>query len=275
MSLFKDLLNKLFVDEGNGEDEEVVFGELEDLVMEDPDLELKKQRKLEKQQRKLEKQTKHIEAKQKAIQEKIEQEAVEEEIHLDTVKEESLVVEEVQPEVVEVKDSFTNIEIEKKEVFIKKPVRSVPIQTIRKNDSEEYVYTPVISPYYGQSEKELKQVKEVKKSAAASLTKKEKELDPFGTIISPFFGKATIVEPKKEVKEEPKEQPKAVEPVKPVAMIIESEPEVNFVQNDDLEEQSLTLEQIIGKETKGDVEQISLFGDSELFVEPTPIEEGE
>ena len=69
-------------------------------------------------------------------------------------------------------------------------------------------------------------------------------------------------------KETPKVETKKVE-IKPVELFgqfpVESEPEVNYVVNDDLEERSMTLEEIIGKEEKGDIEQISLFGDGELL----------
>lgn len=263
MSMLKNLWNKLFVDDGMDEDEEIISGELEDLVMEDPDKTLKEKRKLEKQQKKLEK----LERKMKQYEE--EQFAQEKKVEVDTeVKEEKVMIEEVkQPteevvEPVEVKDSFVNIEIEKNDLFIKKAQRRPRSSMARFDESKEYVYAPVISPYYGQSEKETKQVKEVKKASTATLNaKKNKDIDPFSTIVSPFYGKNVVVEAKEEVQEDKKK----LNSTKIAPVIVESEPEVNFVQNDLLEEQSLTLEQIIGKEEKGDIEQISLFGDGELL----------
>ena len=140
---------------------------------------------------------------------------------------------------------------------IRKPLRKpAPQPALKRNDEvNEYSYVPVISPYFGQSEKETKKAKDAKKTAVITPNKKKKENDVFGSVISPFYGNNTnVVEIKKEVKK-----------TKPVAEPVESAPEVNYVMNDDLEERSMTLAEIIGKEEKGDIEQISLFGEGELL----------
>lgn len=266
MARLKDLWNKLFVDVNNEDEEEIISGELEDLVMEEPDESLKEakreKKRLEKEQKRQAELQRQEELKKQAEQRKAQQvkKQAQQEIEIEQeVQEEVVEVQPTQP--VETKDSFVNIEIEKVEQpkKEKRPSRSVASTPRRKDDGNDYVYAPVISPYYGQSETETKQAKQVQKSSStSSYPKKKKESDPFGTVVSPFYGKSEVVEVKSQ--KEVKPAPKKVQPV-----IVETEPEVNYVLNDELEERSMTLEEIIGKEEKGDIEQISLFGEVELL----------
>ena len=265
MSMFKKIWDKLFVEE-DGEDEEIYSGELVDLVMEEPDNSAKEARKekrrLEKEQKRqaeLERKAemeRQAEAERLAAQQQAELERqAEQQKQLEAqpkVDEVSVAVEKVEEEV----DRFVNIEFEKV-TPIRKPARKPFAQPALKRNDEvnDYVYVPVISPYFGQSEKETKKAKDAKKATVIMPPKKKKENDTFGRVISPFYGNNNnVVEIKKEVKK-----------AKPVVAPIESEPEVNYVVNDDLEERSMTLAEIIGKEEKGDIEQISLFGEGELL----------
>ena len=272
MSVFKKLWDKLFIEDG-GEDEELYAGELEDLVMDDPDIaaieakkEKRRQEKEAKKQAELERKAEEKarkEAEEQARKDAEEQARLEaEEKARKAAEEKAKVVEEVKPEPIE--DKFVNIEIEK--VPAKKEVRRPRVQQApKREENNDYVYAPVISPFYGQSEVEAKQAKQAQKASTTTQAKKKRENDPFSSVVSPFYGNSSVVEVKKET---PKVETKKVE-IKPVELFgqfpVESEPEVNYVVNDDLEERSMTLEEIIGKEEKGDIEQISLFGDGELL----------
>lgn len=158
------------------------------------------------------------------------------------------------------KKIFVDLETDKKPEVEKKEV--VKQRTpLKKNESKDYEYTPVISPMFG-AKAEVKKAN--RKDTVSIMKKTAKKPNPLGTIISPYFGVNELEEFEVEAKEElaAKEKEKRM----PVDLP-ENELELaNYELQEEKEIHNVSLDELISDEQEivdeDDMMQISLFGDS-------------
>lgn len=214
MSMIKKIVSLLF---DEGEPDVYVEDELETISLDE-----KKDKKEEK-----------VEVKQETKQE-VKQEVQPEEIVKQGNKE----------EIIEQKNSFTNIEITDLQ-----PKNEIKLNLAKREESKiEYEFQPVISPMFGSKEEDLK-----KKSVSNQPKNKniKKKTNPLGTIISPYFG----VNDQEDFQVEPKEKFVVKEKITETNMM-------TMNKNDEEEKSNVPLEDIISDSNHGednDLLQYSLY----------------
>lgn len=164
----------------------------------------------------------------------------------------------------EAKKKFVSIDLDEKPapvVVEKKEAPRSSAAPLKRAETKDYEYTPVISPMFGAKEEEKKTVR---KENVTILKKSTKKPNPLGTVISPYFGLRELEEFEEEAKEgiaaKEKEKTAIVEPPKTEVELhrfeLQEEKEIHNVSLDEL----LADDHVSDEED--DVMQISLFGES-------------
>lgn len=161
---------------------------------------------------------------------------------------------------------FVSIEIEEKKKLEKVVQPEVQPRLVKTEEPKKsYDFGPVISPIFGAKD----EVKPAKKSIPIKIKKplSQKEKNPLGTVISPYYGINELAEFENEAKEKIVAKEKVKQDMKTIEL---TEVEIAALDKEE-ETNSIPLEDLISNgaidEETEDLMQISLFG------EVTPIHE--